>query len=232
VEQRDLVRAQALKTFEEVSVLLDQRIYRMRLVHWAARRLALGTSDMVELQARKADYRSMLWQWNDNVNRIHALVQTYFGEPSRTRLRSELYDTFEAIGEELEQFVREVSRKDRGEVRVRSIGGRLNDLAERVYEFDISLLQAFPNDRLGPSAPQGDTLDVSIRPLQLRFGSDGRRVRDLQLALVRETAIELTIDGHFGPATELALMEFQRAHNMAADGVPGPETMSALNLGA
>ena len=79
VQRRDQERQQALRTFEEVSRLLDRRLYRMRRLYWAARSRALGTGDAAELAAAQAGYREVLFEWNDNLNRTLALVHTYFG---------------------------------------------------------------------------------------------------------------------------------------------------------
>lgn len=38
----------------------------------------------------------------------------------------------------------------------------------------------------------------------------------------------LPVDGVFGERTGEALVEFQRAHGLRADGVPGPRTLAAL----
>src|SRR6185437_4869421 len=43
VQRRDEERQQTLKTFEEISLLLDRRLYRMRRLYWAARRKAQVT---------------------------------------------------------------------------------------------------------------------------------------------------------------------------------------------
>jgi hypothetical protein len=113
-QRADLVREQALSTFEEVSILLDQRLYRMRRVFWAARRLAREPArerQTTGLDDELAEYRSVVRKWNDNLNRIPALVHTYFGEWFRARLQYELYDTYSAIGEELDAFVIDVSRR-------------------------------------------------------------------------------------------------------------------------
>ena len=39
-------------------------------------------------------------------------------------------------------------------------------------------------------------------------------------------------DGIFGPQTKRALKRWQRAHGLAADGIAGPATRSALGIGA
>ena len=38
----------------------------------------------------------------------------------------------------------------------------------------------------------------------------------------------LPVDGVFGERTEEALVEFQRAHGLRADGIAGPRTLAAL----
>lgn len=52
-------------------------------------------------------------------------------------------------------------------------------------------------------------------------------VRSLQYLLDAHGA-KLAVDGRFGPATNSAVVAFQRAHRLAADGVVGPATWSAL----
>jgi hypothetical protein len=232
-QQADLVLAQALKTFEEVSVLLDQRLYRMRRVFWAARRLTRDparTMQSTGLDTELADYRDVVRKWNDNLNRIPALVHTYFGEPMRERLQYELYDTYSAIGEELDEFVSEVSRRDGTPVRIRPIDWRLADLSHRVYLFNVELLRALRDGRLGAAAQESaEFAGASPRP-SIRFGSKGRTVRDVQVALRREGSTSVAVDGHFGRATEKALIEFQRSHGLKADGVAGPQTLQSLGV--
>ncbi|MEV0231209.1 hypothetical protein [Nonomuraea sp. NPDC050786] len=102
-QQREREREQASKVFEEVSSLLDKRLYRMRLVFWAAKRRASGGSNDQLAEARER-YREVLLTWNDNLNRNSALTQAYFGAGARRRLE-ELYDTYAAIGRALDQLM-------------------------------------------------------------------------------------------------------------------------------
>ena len=85
-QQREQDRQQALRTFEEVSQLLDKRLYRMRRLYWAARSRALGRGDKAELASALANYREVLVEWNDNLNRTLALVHTYFGSQIREQM--------------------------------------------------------------------------------------------------------------------------------------------------
>lgn len=58
----------------------------------------------------------------------------------------------------------------------------------------------------------------------LRKGLEGEPVRRLQAKL------GVTVDGAFGANTEKALKDWQAKHNLAADGVAGPDTFLALGL--
>ncbi len=64
--------------------------------------------------------------------------------------------------------------------------------------------------------------------LVLRRGSEGEEVEALQAALSR-TGTPLAIDGQFGPATELAVRIFQKAHGLVVDGIVGQNTQFLLN---
>jgi murein L,D-transpeptidase YcbB/YkuD len=226
--ERDLEAA--TKTFEEVSVLLDRRLYRMRRVFWTARRLAPAPADTTELDVAQDAYRVVLEDWNDNLNRLLASVQTHFGRPLRERLQAELYDTYAAIGEELEQFMREARRTDRGSVRVRPVGRRLTDLGHRVFTYNLLLLAALEHERVGRN--RDEDRGVAWPPLPVRFGVDARVVGDVQRALNRLGGSALVVDSHFGPATDAALRAFQEQHDLTPDGVAGPLTLRALGVEA
>ena len=125
-ERRHQQHQLTLKTFEEVSALLDQRLYRMRLIFWAAKRLARRPGHSTSLDPALTDYRATLRIWNDNLNRNLALIDIYFGEAARRRLEDVIFAEYAAIGEELDEFVREVSTPDETPIRVRPIGERLS----------------------------------------------------------------------------------------------------------
>ncbi|MDK9696485.1 MAG: peptidoglycan-binding protein [Siculibacillus sp.] len=58
----------------------------------------------------------------------------------------------------------------------------------------------------------------------LRKGVSGEPVKILQAKL------GVTADGDFGPGTEKAVKEYQAAHELAADGIAGPDTFMAMGL--
>lgn len=68
----------------------------------------------------------------------------------------------------------------------------------------------------------------------LRRGSSGNDVRELQIRVAGWAADSprqtyLAVDGAFGPGTEAAVIRFQRAYGLGADGIVGPQTQGALN---
>jgi putative peptidoglycan binding protein len=59
-------------------------------------------------------------------------------------------------------------------------------------------------------------------------GAHGVQVGVLQRALKQLGYSPGTIDGAYGPSTQAALMKFQKASGLTADGVLGPKTLRAL----
>ncbi len=72
----------------------------------------------------------------------------------------------------------------------------------------------------------GSTSGSTSQPI-LRLGSSGSSVRTLQQALVNK-GYSLSVDGVFGPATQSAVMSFQRSVGITVDGIVGPATWSKL----
>lgn len=58
----------------------------------------------------------------------------------------------------------------------------------------------------------------------VRIGSRGETVRQVQAAL------GVTADGVFGPATERAVISYQKTKSLTPDGIVGPQTARALGL--
>ena len=61
-------------------------------------------------------------------------------------------------------------------------------------------------------------------PVVLKRGDRGKAVRQLQAAL------DVPVDGVFGPQTEKAVKSFQKSKGLTADGIVGPDTRDALGL--
>jgi putative chitinase len=94
----------------------------------------------------------------------------------------------------------------------RKINGGLNGLGSRTQY--LALAKA----ALG--------LAPSVRPL-LHRGDEGEDVKALQQALTR-AGDPVGVDGTFGSGTEAAVIKFQQANNLTADGIVGTETWRKL----
>ena len=71
---------------------------------------------------------------------------------------------------------------------------------------------------------------AEVRLLRLRTPfMQGEDVRGVQEALAK-AGFDIEADGVFGPATALAVSEFQREGGLTADGIVGPATRAALGL--
>jgi hypothetical protein len=237
LQQRDQERQQAVRTFEEVSRLLDRRLYRMRRLYWAARRRALGTGDQAELASAQAGYHEVLFEWNDNLNRILALVHTYFGSRIREQLEDDVYEGFATLGRGLEEIVRMVSAAEGKHIEVPTFGYLVNRLSRRVYQLNVDMLERLESDRIGrqvpPPAPAVAAPPNGAPPKEapaLQIGDRGRDVRCLQRALHR-AGETVTVDGRFGHETWAAVRSVQRAHGLNVDGISGPGTWAVLPAG-
>jgi Putative peptidoglycan binding domain len=76
----------------------------------------------------------------------------------------------------------------------------------------------------------GATTKLTLPPSgSLKSGATGTEVKTLQQTLNSVGSASLKVDGNFGPATEQAVVTFQQANGLTADGVVGPKTAQALN---
>jgi peptidoglycan hydrolase-like protein with peptidoglycan-binding domain len=71
------------------------------------------------------------------------------------------------------------------------------------------------------------TINPATRP-KLQLGSTGADVTTLQQKLTTAGFNPGSTDGNFGPGTQTAVINFQKAKNLTADGVVGATTWAAL----
>lgn len=73
------------------------------------------------------------------------------------------------------------------------------------------------------TGPDQEVVDAYVSPPPtLRKGARGNDVKKLQALL------HIFIDGDFGPKTEAAMKQFQKANHLVADGICGPMSWAAL----
>ena len=71
---------------------------------------------------------------------------------------------------------------------------------------------------------------MSVNNQVLKRGASGSSVKELQ-NLLNQNGANLDVDGNFGPATQSAVVNYQRNNGLTVDGMVGNETMGALTGG-
>ncbi|MDO5110826.1 MAG: spore cortex-lytic enzyme [Clostridia bacterium] len=71
---------------------------------------------------------------------------------------------------------------------------------------------------------------AATRAASLQLGSKGDEVKQLQTKLKRWGYYGGNADGHFGPATQKAVITFQQKNGLTPDGVVGEATARALGM--
>lgn len=84
-QKRNEIQA-ATAVFEDISRLMDKRLYRMRRIS-----MGVGNDVDADIMSRRWDaYRESLFEWNENLNRYLALTQMYFGQEARDTLERDI----------------------------------------------------------------------------------------------------------------------------------------------
>lgn len=151
VQVGELERERAVKIFEEVSRLLDKRLYRIRLLYWS---LPPGNSEgkLLDLaDSRMEGYREVLYEWNDSINRNLALIQQYFGQQSRSHLDEAIATKFIDLGRTVETLWRERHETPIAKHSA-SLDAALLELSGLVYHYNISMLRAIQDGSVGAIA--------------------------------------------------------------------------------
>ena len=73
-------------------------------------------------------------------------------------------------------------------------------------------------------------LPAAVLAENLRYGSRGDKVKQLQQKLKRWGYYTGSIDGIFGSGTQAAVKNFQKKNGLTADGIVGPKTAAALGM--
>ena len=79
----------------------------------------------------------------------------------------------------------------------------------------------------GSTATTTTTINPATRPI-LKLGSTGADVTTLQQKLTTAGFNPGSTDGNFGAGTQTAVINFQKAKNLTADGIVGATTWAAL----
>lgn len=154
-------REAATKTFEELSKLMDRRIYRMRQLSWKARDHSEATR-VASAEALKS-YSQVLFEWNDALNRNQALVLRYFGTETADGHFTRIHQAYKKSGSCLEKFYKERTGVDDSpggrpqpcpdKADYDSIASMLEGLETQIYEFNVKMVKQIQEGEVGAFHP-------------------------------------------------------------------------------
>ncbi|QDY99080.1 DUF3380 domain-containing protein [Nitratireductor mangrovi] len=102
-----------------------------------------------------------------------------------------------------------------------------NGPAHAKWGYHTKMADAYRRHARGAPTPPADRRAAKPAATVLKRGMLGSRIAELQTALTRAGHM-VTADGSFGPATERAVLAFQKAAGLTVDGVAGRQTLEAL----
>ena len=129
----------AAAVFDDLSRILDRRLYRMRQLNWR-----LSSADKAQIEDAMASYRQSVLEWNENLNRNLALTYGYFGVRTWDYLDKTIFEDFVSLGRDIEKRYESWHKGDVNDSAAR-IEGRLDAVSDKLYNlnrFMIALVQA------------------------------------------------------------------------------------------
>src|SRR3954451_10252845 len=120
--------------FQEVSRLMDKRLFRSRQLHlWLKR----GESEKIEKAL--TDCRSCLFEWNDSINRNLAMLEFYFSRDIRNFLDFRVCKMFVDVGARIDD--ERQSHKEGNKIDYTQVDDDLAKLQLAVCDFNIQMLR-------------------------------------------------------------------------------------------
>lgn len=155
----------AFATFQELSALMDKRLYRMRVLDDLL--TDPQTSDK-DLHGAREDYRQVRYEWNDNLNRNLARVQAYFGPSVRSKIENGVYEEFSRLHRGLRMSLQQ--RESDGDRDIISLGPQLDRASSVIYVANLAMLDTIRGtrqpDKDAADEPPPDSVAVVNPPSQ------------------------------------------------------------------
>lgn len=108
------------------------------------------------------------------------------------------------------------------------LGERTAIISSSAHAVELTVAQAPANADSAETVNAEPNADQLTQRESLRVGSRGEAVKQLQTKLQQLGYFSGTVDGIYGNATRQAIVEFQTATGMPADGIAGAETLAQL----
>ena len=137
---QDAERKAAEVAFREISQLMDKRLYRMRQLLWS-----LNRGDKQRIAEKLAEYRAVLYEWNDSNNVNLSRMEQYFGVEERRVFEHRISRDFIYIGMLLENWY----FKGGSCLSFNEIFTKIDSLNALVYNLDRRMLAAIQRGSVG-----------------------------------------------------------------------------------
>jgi hypothetical protein len=134
----ELARASVL--FEDLSRMLDKRLYRLRNVEDGLEEKVSA----VELEKRREQYRVAVAEWNESLNRNLWATERYFGPSLRSTLEGKVQEGFRSLHAELSDTLR-----DPKDERIKQLKDHIDSFNPAIYVFDGKMLDALQRGLVG-----------------------------------------------------------------------------------
>jgi hypothetical protein len=152
MEQR---REQATALFNEISPLIDTRLY-----DW--RRLAWGLEDRIHedsLKSRYAEYIQVFYSWNHNLNKNRALICRFFGPELGGQFEEIIMPKFRELHESIIGLYR-IPRSSRPLIPTDNLNSLADSLNDVIYTFNNAMAELIRSGKVGLTDP-GKACDIS-----------------------------------------------------------------------
>ena len=137
-QQEQMTRASAI--YEEVSRLMDKRLFRLRTLQGALEQDATAE----EVTNARVAYRAVVAEWNESLNRNLVVTEMYFGVDARNQLELDIADGFRQLQN---QAIRTVDRPTKINLDCLQTGA--NDFNPHIYAFNQLLLARLQRGEIG-----------------------------------------------------------------------------------
>lgn len=140
IKKEEIENAQ--KVFEEISSLIDSRMYLTRRLVWGH----IRKINKDEIEKRFTRYDEMLYDWNLSLNKRQSLIKRYFGPLQRESFEFQIHDKFRIISQELDSLIRVNSKSPNEYVKIQEKLDQINDM---IYGYNITLLNQIKKGQVG-----------------------------------------------------------------------------------
>lgn len=148
MQLREQERERAARAFEEISRLMDKRLYRLRQLYWCLSGDEAQGGGGKDADRKMDDYREVLYEWNDSINRNLALLHQYFGVAMRDRLDYEVGAEFVELGRQVERLWGHPLGSQE-QASHAALGQRIGSLRSRIYDFNIDMIGLLQSGSVG-----------------------------------------------------------------------------------